>query len=63
MTDPRVKDAIRNTEKLIIAQGERIEKLVEDMKLLKEMVRAIKKSVVRKYGEEPEEKEAVDAQG
>lgn len=51
--DPQTRDAIRKIpelERKVDALGAEINKLIEDRVLIKEYLRAIKKSVVRKYG-------------
>jgi hypothetical protein len=53
--DTRSKDSIRNTEQLVKAQGLEIAALKEDIEVLTRLVRDIKRSVVRKYGDKPNE--------
>lgn len=49
MMDVRVKDAIRKLPKLIEDQALEIKKIQESQAYMKEQLRAIKKSVTRKY--------------
>lgn len=48
---PREKDALRALPGLIQNQSEIILELREDNRIMKELLRSIKKSIVRKYGE------------
>lgn len=52
--DPRLKDAVRNVPNQIVAISHQLKQLQEDIDTLTTLVRAIKKSVVRKYGETEE---------
>lgn len=47
--DARTKDWIRNTEAVVKENSEKIDKLQRDMDVLTQLVRDIKRSVVRKY--------------
>ena len=47
----REGDAIRQIPELIKAQGIEIQELRADNRIMKELLRSIKKAVVRKYGE------------
>lgn len=49
MNDPRITDSVRNTASLVSAISQEVAALREDNKYMKEMLRAIKKSVTRKY--------------
>lgn len=50
MNDPRTTDAVRKLPPVLEALSNDMKTLKEDNKYMKEMLRAIKKSVVRKYG-------------
>jgi len=47
----REGDAIRQLPELLRAQGIEIQELRADNRIIKELLRSIKKAVVRKYGE------------
>jgi len=47
----REGDAIRQLPELLRAQGIEIQELRADNRIMKELLRSIKKAVVRKYGE------------
>lgn len=49
MTDPRSKDSIKNTEKLVIAMAQEIKSLKEANVEIKKIIRSTNAAVVRKY--------------
>lgn len=49
MSDPRILDTIRENNRLLKAMAGEIQDLRADNKYMKEILRAIKKSVTRKY--------------
>ena len=57
MNDPRVTDAVRRTEAMVKVLSEEVRTLREDNKYMKELLRAIKKSVTRKYDKKEDQTE------
>jgi hypothetical protein len=47
--DPRIKDAVRRTEKKVDELTEKVDRLIELLEMNLTATRAIKDSVVRKY--------------
>jgi hypothetical protein len=52
MLGSREKGAIKVTHERVEAMNLRLQALIEDMQVLTQMVRDIKRSVVRKYGKD-----------
>lgn len=52
MTDPRMTDAIRRLPDQLEAMNKDIRSLKESLDYIKDMLRQVKKSTVRKYGKE-----------
>lgn len=55
MMGTRERDAIRQLPNQITALGMAIAELREDNKVIKDLLRSVKKTLVRKYGEEKED--------
>lgn len=52
--DVRSKDSIRNIERIVESHSIALAEIKEDLEVLTRLVRDIKRSVVRKYGEKGE---------